>query len=100
MRLITKQASKAFWDNDYFKRDNTVVMNGIMTLYNTVIASYLDGVLTLDTKGYMTNTTRERLNGVLERIGYAIIQRNFTWYVHNLHNGEKVLFENGMKFRL
>jgi hypothetical protein len=100
MRQITKKASKAFWDNDYFKRDNTVVINGTMKLHKTVIASYLDGYLTLDTKGYTTNTTKERLNGVFERLGYIIIQRKFQWYLFNSQNEEMIPFKDGMKLRL
>lgn len=75
MRKITNEAQKAFWDNGYFKQDNTTVLNGTMQLYKTMIAIWADGLLTLNSGGYRTVTTKERLNGALSRMGYQIRQR-------------------------
>lgn len=100
MRKITNAAQKAFWDNGYFKQDNTTVLNGTMTLYRTMIALWCDGLLTLHSGGYRTVTTKERLNGVLARMGYQIRQRKGEWYVYNSQTEERVLFTDGMQFRI
>ena len=100
MRKITNEAEKAFWDNGYFKQDNTTVLNGTMTLYRTMIAVWGDGLLTLNTDGYRTNTTKERLNGVLSRMGWQIRQHKGEWYVRNSQTEETILFYDGMQFRI
>ena len=100
MRKITDQAQKAFWNNGYFKQDNTTVLKGTMALHGTMIAVWGDGLLTLNTDGYRTNTTKERLNGVLERLGWRISQRKGDWFVFNSQTEESVLFYDGMQFRI
>lgn len=57
-------------------------------------------MLTLNTDGYRTNTTKERLNGVLSRMGWQIRQRKGKWYVYNSQTEENVLFYDGMQFRI
>lgn len=100
MRKITELASKAFWNNDYFKRDNTTVHNGIMTLHRTIIAKQVNGVLTIDTDGYLTNTTKERLNGVLMSIGWKIYQKDFKWYLYNFTTKETIPYQDNIKLKL
>ena len=100
MRKITINASKAFWDNEYFKQDNTMVLNGVMQLHRTNIAIYADGVLTLNTDGWYSATTKERLNGVLDRLGYKVYQKKGVWYVYNSQNEESIEFKDGMEFKL
>ena len=98
MRKITELASKAFWDNEYFKLDNTMVLNGVMQLHRTNIAVYADGVLTLNTDGYRTNTTKERLNGLLRWVDRKIYQKKGIWYIEFL--GDSVEFKDGMEIKL
>ena len=100
MHKITMEAQKAFWDNGYFKQDNTIVLNGTMRLYKTMIATWGDGLLTLNSGGYRTVTTKERLNGVLSRMGYQIRQRKGEWSVYNSQTEESILFYDGMQFRI
>lgn len=100
MRKITKLASKAFWDNDYFKLDNTMVHNGIMTLHRTIIAKQANGVLTLDTDGYRTNTTKERMNGVLDSLGWKVFQKKGIWYLYNSQTEESIEFVDNIQLRL
>lgn len=100
MSKITNAAQKAFWGNGYFKQDNTIVLNGTMQLYRTTIALWCDGLLTLHSGGYRTVTTKERLNGVLARMGYQIRQRKGQWYVYNSQTEESVLFTDGIQFRI
>lgn len=67
MRQITSCAWSAFYGGYDFNRGNTrVVINGdtrTMYLHNTAIAKYRRGRLTIQTGGWNTATTKERLNG-------------------------------------
>ena len=67
-RQITAYAWAAFCGGYDFKRDNTrVVTDGntrTMYLYDTAIAKYGRGRLTIQTGGYNTSTTKERLRGL------------------------------------
>lgn len=67
MRQITRHAWAAFYGRCDFHRGNTRVhINGdtrTMYLHNTVIAKYSRGRLTIQTGGWETAVTKERLNG-------------------------------------
>jgi hypothetical protein len=71
MRTITKEAVKNFLNAVEFKKDNTkveVLPNvTILKLFNNPIAyKYNDPkqTLSITTCGWITNTTKERLNGI------------------------------------
>lgn len=87
MRKITKLAVNAFIAGRSFKSGNTevTVENGqsCLKLHGNVIARYsdADGLFITDA-GWQTNTTKERLNGIL---GVNIQQKNWVWYL----NGKK-----------
>ena len=92
MRKITKESSKAFVNHGKYKKDNTEVFTRrgnpigrrdtevMMHLHGNRIASMLvmskfskskfDPKVTIDLCGWHTPTTRERINGVLEALGY------------------------------
>lgn len=94
MRKITRDAIRAFNNNQPFKRGNTQIVIsedtlGIkytsMKLHGNTIAYKLigdvgTGLFILD-GGWQTSTTKERLNGIS---GVNIVQRNFQWFL----NGE------------
>jgi len=89
MRKITTLAVTAFVNNTPFKRDNTEVIvtkNGThLNLHGHTIATHAkasDKVL-INNQGYATNTTKERLNGILDayRADSYIFQKNFQWYI-------------------
>ena len=89
MRLITKQSVEAFMNAQKFKKANMsveVLPNvTILKLYNNAIAyRYNDPqrTLTIDSCGWFTPTTKERLNA-LE--GVNIQQKDFVWFL----NGEE-----------
>lgn len=68
MRNITEASVKAFKDAKNFKLSNTEVFNGgyvQMYLFGNLIAQMRDGVLLIKDAGRRTNTTKERLNGIL-----------------------------------
>ena len=99
MRKITKLASEAFWNGDYFKLDNTTVKDGMMLLYGNMIA-YIEGdILTISSRGYETNTTKERLNGVLDKLGFKVYQKKGKWYILDMSKDKSFDFVDGMKLR-
>jgi len=91
MRQITKDAIKAFYNKEDFKRSNTqikyvlnmmtAVSTMVMFLHGHAIAKLTKGELYIRHAGYKTNTTKERLNGLN---GVHIHQKNFIWYVNGI----------------
>ena len=106
MRQITKDSVNAFWNGDTFKRGNTQVGRNeagenCLKLHNTIIAKKLSsGKLRLNTDRWLTTTTKERLNGVLDKLGMKIYQKKGVWHVWNMGNDESIEFIDGMEFRL
>jgi hypothetical protein len=50
-----------------------------------------DGKIILNSGGYRTHTTKDRMNGFLPA-GIRVYQKNFNWYINytgKLYNGEK-----------
>jgi len=87
MRNITKQSVKAFKNCKSFKKSNTEVriVNNLpeMYVFQNKIA-YVDewGDLWIDSCGYYSVTTRERLSGLINirmKQGSYIINNNFEW---------------------
>ena len=93
MRKITREAVKAFFNAErYFKHNTRVeVLPNVTVLYlhhNPIAYRYNDPEKTLSIQncGWFSNTTKERLNGILNYIGNAgIYQKKFEWFL----NGEK-----------
>jgi hypothetical protein len=88
MRKITAQSVDAFMNARPFKKDNMqveVLLNcTIMKLYGNAIAYRYndpDRTLTITNCGWLSNTTKERLNGIP---GVSINQKKGQWYL----NGE------------
>ena len=88
MRKITAQSVDAFMNARPFKKDNMqveVLLNcTIMRLYGNAIAYRYndpDRTLTITNCGWLSNTTKERLNGIP---GVSINQKKGQWYL----NGE------------
>lgn len=56
-------------------------------LHGNNIATYGNGLLTLNDCGWQTNTTKERLNGILDTFGISggISQRDYQWYFVDGH---------------
>ena len=70
-------------------------------LYSTKIVEWnhnRDSII-LNNGGWMTATTKRRMNQVAEQfdLGFTVYQKDFEWYV--VLNGQTLLFENGMEFR-
>jgi hypothetical protein len=110
-RKITREAVRAFYLGRPFSSANTRVYiedNEVkMMLHSTVIASrvfnpvhgpqmfynvrtgdYGNHKLTLNTGGWTSNTTKERLNGL---VGVSVYQKNFQWFLNGKEwDGNKI----------
>lgn len=100
MRKVTTAATHALWYSYVFKRGNTQVVctqnNGRqMYLFGHKIAEIIDGNLFINACGWLTVTTKERLNGVLDQMGFSITQQRGVWYImgngfKKAWNGERI----------
>ena len=104
MRKIEKQMNFAISNKGDFRKDNTEVVYNSNTNCSSV---YLHGhqiatldhnnqALKLSSCGYQTNTTKSRLNAILDEIDYGckVFQKNWNWFVS--YNNETTSFFDGM----
>jgi len=90
MRKITKESVRAFYKQERFYKNNTSVVDTFFGarfyLHNNLIAEIKNGKLFIANCGWFSNTTKERLNGILDYIGKPrIYQKRFEWFL----DGEK-----------
>lgn len=96
MRKVTNEAVNAFINARPFKNSNTKVeiRNGetFLYLHNNMIAHKGNNQLFITTCGWESNTTKERLNGILDAFNLPrISQKNFVWFIGSEElNGKKV----------
>ena len=101
MRLITKESVKAFLNGEKFNKSNMnveVLPNVTILKYqgNAIAYKYNDPKQTISITncGWETNTTKERLNGVISLSGLnvnRIYQKNWQWYLDGKEwNGELI----------
>ena len=101
MRVIEQQMNQAITQERDWKKDNTKVINiegvSFVYLYNNLIAMIGDTWLELFDGGYQSNTTKSRLNAILQTHGNGeyVYQKNFNWFVSTI-NGD-VPFNDGIK---
>jgi hypothetical protein len=93
MRKITRQSADAFANLLPFKQGNTNVTGcgateireWYLKLHNNLIAKQILFVneLWITDAGWQTVTTKERLNGVLDRLtfGWGLFQKKGEWYL-------------------
>lgn len=99
MKKITENTVNTFINRKTFSSGNTVVLrenNSVSCfLHGNKIASLTGNLLTISSCGWETNTTKERLNGILSGFKLPrIIQKDFTWYI----DGKP--FEDGTTFKI
>jgi hypothetical protein len=81
MRQITKSAVSAFRSNVKFSDANTSVIvdsqnqETVLTLHGSAIAKSNCNGIFISNAGWATNTTKERLNGVLSEYGKGRISQ-------------------------
>lgn len=81
MRKITLEVAKAFSEGRKLKMSNTETDGKTIWLHSNKIAEKIDGSLWINSCGWLTNTTKERLNG-LE--GVNITQMKGVWYLNGV----------------
>ena len=104
MRKIEEQMNRAVVNKNNWSNSNTFVEYNESTncstvvLHRTAIAVYdhNTNALKLNSGGYTTNTTKSRLNAILQGIiGCAsVYQKNWDWYLS--YNNQTVDFWDGM----
>jgi hypothetical protein len=101
MRKIEIAMNRAINQEIDWKCDNTKVINiegvSFVYLYNNLIAMVADTWLELFDGGYQSNTTKSRLNAILQTHGNGeyVYQKNFEWFVST--SSGVVPFNNGIK---
>lgn len=85
----------------------TAVTDSMVIYRGTVVFSIeKDGNICLNHGGWMTRTTKRRMNQAAEHFGYAfnVVQKDFDWYVERPgkepvpFDGEYVVFSCGRKW--
>ena len=104
MRKIESQMNAAVRAGKSFSKANTTVaMDGDVAkvyLHGNLIATVGCDALTLYDGGWQTNTTKSRLNALLEEFGprcARVFQKNFQWFVQDV-DGRDHDFFNGYCF--
>jgi hypothetical protein len=99
MKKITKQMALNLRNGVNRKDGNTQVNDNALYLHGNKIVDLLENkLLVLNSRGWRTNTTKERLNGVLEMFGtpYKIYQKNFQWFLFNTETKQSTDFFDGI----
>ena len=104
MRKIEQQMNRAVVNKNDWSNSNTFVDYNSNTncstvvLHRTAIAVYDHNTqaLKLNSGGYTTNTTKSRLNAILQELiaGARVFQRDFNWFIS--YNDEVQSFFDGM----
>lgn len=64
--------------------------------FTKIAAIYQDGKIILNSGGYQTYTTKDRLNKVIDHLPFRIYQKNGIWYLWNYKNKSEWVFQNGL----
>jgi len=75
-----------------------ITKNGdrVLRLYHTdIVVMTLEGLIILNSGGYLTVTTKDRMNQILRPQGYDLFQKNRTWYISD-SSGKTVQFYDGI----
>jgi len=104
MRKIEQQMNRAIVNRNNWSNSNTFVEYNSFTdcstivLHRTAIAVYdhKNQALKLNTGGWQTNTTKSRLNAILDEVMYgaSVFQRQFNWFLS--YNNQTHDFNDGM----
>ena len=102
MRKIERQMNQAIINKNNWSSGNTMVTYSPVRdasevyLHGNLISIIHDDQVQLMDGGWQSNTTKSRLNAILEGNGGMdrVYQVNFNWYVCT--NGTEVPFESGM----
>ena len=108
MRKIEREMNAAISNNVDWQKDNTNVTFDAETgeskvfLYGNKIAEVGDDYIRLFDGGYQSNTTKSRINAIMDEHGIAgegVFQKDWKWFIR-LYNGTEFFtteFRNGMR---
>jgi hypothetical protein len=104
MRKIETQMNQAISECRDWKSANTEVSvmsdgTSYVYLHGKKIAEIGDDFITLFDGGYRSNTTKSRLNAILNVHGSGfdgVFQKNFEWFFHDSQRSIDMPFESGM----
>lgn len=65
----------------------------IITLHNTDVVQFINGIYILNSGGWHTTTTKNRINSILP--SGRIVQKNYKWYYEN--DGKLIPFYDRMQ---
>jgi hypothetical protein len=102
MRKVSREVISAFLAGKSKKVGNTYSNGNCLYLHGNQIASSINGAVRIFDGGWSSNTTKERLNALLQLMEYeryemvadCVFQKNFQWFLQ-YNNGEKTAFQNG-----
>jgi hypothetical protein len=102
MRKVSREVISAFLAGKSKKVGNTYSNGNCLYLHGNQIASNINGAISIFDGGWSSNTTKERLNALLQLMKYesyemvadCVFQKNFQWFLQ-YNNGEKTAFQNG-----
>ena len=90
MRKIERLMNDAITSGTDWKQDNTEVVNidgvSFVYLHSNKIAEVGDGFIRLYDGGYPSNTTKSRLNAILQVHGLegeGVFQKAYTWFLRS-----------------
>ena len=87
MRKITSESVKAFLNGDRYSNSNMYVNRYSLYLHSNLIATKKEEDIYISNAGWCSNTTKERLNGLLSMLNKrGIFQKDFIWYYCNTNN--------------
>jgi len=102
MRKIESQMNTAITEHKDLKFGNTQVVTytncSDVYLHGNLIARIGETWIELFDGGYQSNTTKSRLNALLQAFGMPgeyVFQKNFQWFVQ--YNGAPIPFFSGMR---
>lgn len=102
MRKIERQMIQAIQENKDLKVANTEVIScshvSDVYLHGNLIARIGETWMELFDGGWRTNTTKSRLNALLQAFGMegeCVFQKNFQWFVN--YQGSPIPFFSGMR---
>lgn len=102
MRKVSREVISAFLAGKSKKVGNTYSSGNCLYLHGNQIASNTNGAIRIFDGGWSSNTTKERLNALLQLMKYesyemiadCVFQKNFQWFLQ-YNNGDKANFQNG-----
>ena len=106
MRKIERQMNEAIRTGNNFSSSNTMVKSlgnvAVVFLHGNHIATVTDNALTLFDGGWQSNTTKSRLNALINEFcdgtKTGVFQKNWTWFVKAF--GITTVFHDGISIPL